>query len=321
MKGHEIRIPKSLFVLLLFSSSVFGADIEGEVRTGARTGLQRAAFVQLLDGAIVVKETFTGLDGRFEFSGVPAKPYTIRVVYSGFSEHNVPVNPGNGNARTRVPITLKPAAAEALLSAEVVASDELNVPRAASREYEEGLQLRRKGDCAKALPHLQKAVSLYDRFGNAYDELGNCARQQGRLAEAETHFRKAIQHTSSISPSINLTNLLLSSKRFDDALEVIRAAIRFNPTDGDLFFALARVYSDQGKMREAEAAGLESHSRGHRLADVHLLLARIYLEARNYPALVTQLETYLIENPTGPAAAQARATLAQMRSEAANSKE
>ena len=318
MSERRVRLILVLFVLLSMDShSLFAADIVGEVQTGPTRGLQRAALVRLLDGAEIFKETFTDLDGRFEFAEIPAKSYRIQVVYTGFATTDVPVTLRTDSERTRVPITLKPLNT-GTPSPEVIASDEWNVPRQALREYEEGLELRRKGDCARALPHLQKAVALYERYGSAWDELGNCARQQGRLADAEQHFRKAIQHSSSISAPVNLTNLLLSSGRPGDAFPVIQAAIRMNPTEGDLFYALARIYSDQGKTREAEQAGLEAHSRGHRVADVHLLLAAIYLEAGNYPALSTQLETYLIENPNGPAAAQARATLAKIRPESRN---
>ena len=305
-----------VFLLLtLIPASLLAADIEGEVRTGLRAGLQHVATVQLLDGSRVVKETYTDLDGRFDFTEIPARLYRIRVKYAGFADGEIVVTPVAGAATTRVSITLKPAETSSGVSHEVVAADELNVPKAAAREFEKGLELRKKGDCEKALPHLLKAVSVYDRYGSAFNELGQCARQKGRLAEAETYLRKAVQHSSSFTTSVNLANLYLGSGRLGDAQQVIEAAIRAHPTEGDLFFALARIRFEQGKVREAETAGLEAHSRNHATADVHLLLARMYLEGKNYPALITQLETYLIENPTGAAAAQVRASLSEIQSQ------
>jgi len=175
------------------------------------------------------------------------------------------------------------------------------------------LKDRKAGNCDKAMPHLQKAIALAPKYGEAHNELGICLLKQNKLSEAEAAFRRATDLNATIYPSMNLADLYAKQKRFDEALRVLQKSMAANPTEGDLLFAVARIYFDQGDMRKAEFAGLEAHSRTHRTADVHLLLAKIYLSANNYPALTTQLETYLIENPTGPVPDEIRKTLAAKR--------
>src|SRR5206468_3770086 len=120
---------------------------------------------------------------------------------------------------------------------------------------------RKRGECAKAIPHFEKAIALYDKYGDAFNEMGNCFKQEGRFEEAEDSFEKAIERNTSIYPSMNLADLYATRKRFDDAHRVIRQALENHPSEGDLYFAMARVYFDQGRMQEAEAAGLNAHSK------------------------------------------------------------
>ena len=114
---------------------------------------------------------------------------------------------------------------------------------------------------------------------------------------------------ATIYPGINLADLYAGEKKFDQAQQVIEAVMQKNPTEGDLWFAMARIHFDQGQMNEAEAAGLAAHSRIHRTADVHLLLAKVYLALKDSPSVVAQLEIYLKENPKGPIADQVRKSL------------
>jgi tetratricopeptide (TPR) repeat protein len=195
-----------------------------------------------------------------------------------------------------------------LLPASLLAVD---ISRAAKREFEAGLKDRKSGNCDKAIPRLQKAIGLAPKYGDAHNELGICLLKQSKLSEAEAAFRSAVEWNGPIDASINLADLYTRQKRFDEGLQLLQKSLTANPTEGDLFFALARIYFDQGELRKAEYAGLEAHSRIHRSAEVHLLLAKIYLSTGNHPALSTQFETYQIENPAGPIPDEIRQAVAK----------
>ena len=294
---------------LLLPASLLAIDIDGEVRVGLRSGLAKPARVQLLREHQVVYEQFTGLDGRFEFHSVEPASYLVRAIYDNLPQTDVVVNVAGGNTRYRVPITIKPPKDGPVGKTQVVSVDQLLIPKDARKEYEEGLKDRKAGDCTKAATHLQKAVTKAPKFGEAFNELGICLKSQNDLAGSENAFKKAIELNATIYPSINLADLYAGQKRFAEARRIVDAARQKNPGEGDLLFALARIEFDQGHLKEAEAAGLEAHSRIHRTADVHLLLAKVYLASKNTPAVVGQMQAYLAENPNGPMADVVRKNL------------
>ena len=91
----------------------------------------------------------------------------------------------------------------------------------------------------------------------------------------------------------------MKRKRWTKAEEFTIRAIEMAPNDGDSYHVLALVYFEEGRFDEAEATALKADARPHHIADVHLLLAKLYLRNGNSAALKEQLESYLKEAPNG----------------------
>jgi tetratricopeptide (TPR) repeat protein len=297
-------------ILFLFiPTTLLAVDIDGEVRLSGQHGLAKPATVQLVRAGQVAYERFTGLDGRFEFHNVEPTRYVIRAVYDGMPEIEVPLDALRGGVRFTVPPIVIKVPKEKVDKASTISVDQLLIPREAMKEYEKGTKDSKAGLCDRAIPHFQKAVELAPKYGEAFNDLGNCLKAQGNSSEAEAAYRKAVELNTTVYAPINLADLYALQKHYDQAQQVIETAIKKNGGEGDLYFALSRIHFEQGRLKEAETAGLEAHSRTHRTADVHLLLAKIYLAQNNQPAMISQLETYLKENPAGPVADQIRKTL------------
>ena len=190
---------------------------------------------------------------------------------------------------------------------------DLDIPRQAKKEFYLGMRARKGGQCAKTVLHLQKAVAIYPRYGEAFTEIGRCYLQMDNRAASEEAFKKAIQFSSGVYPAVNLSNLYVDEGRLDEAQQLITRLLPQNPTEGELYAALARIYFAKGRLHDAEVAGLEAHSRGHESPDVHLILAKIYEGQGNRAALITQLRTYLDENPQGTMADQVRRKLSNIQ--------
>jgi tetratricopeptide (TPR) repeat protein len=186
---------------------------------------------------------------------------------------------------------------------------DLAIPSRARKEFDSGMRQKKDVKCTKRLPHLQKAVALFPRYGEAFTEIGRCYVQMDNRAAAEEAFKKAIQVSSGVGPAVDLSSLYLDEGRLDEAQRLITPLLPKNPTEPELYAALARIYFAQGRLRDAELAGLEAHSRGHESPDIHLILAKIYENQKNRAALITQLRIYLEEKPEGPAADQTRKQL------------
>jgi tetratricopeptide (TPR) repeat protein len=310
-----VTLAVRLIVLIaLAATRLTAAEITGRVTTAnGPAGIQHAT-VELLHVRLVIAERNIGTDGRFEFRGINNGNYDLRIRSHGYHEELIAVILPTTSSREVLEVKLRPVESTPVGPPTTVSVRDLKIPDAAKREYQKGVEERQRNQCAKAIPHFDKAIAAFSTYGEAYNELGNCLKETENLAKAETAFRKAIEYTTSVYPSMNLADLYASQKRYSEGYEVLKSAITAYPGEGDPYFALAKLHFDQSQFKESLAAGLQAHSKTHRMADVHILLAKIYLSLQDYPALTAQLRLYLEESPKGPMADQVRKNLAAMSS-------
>jgi tetratricopeptide (TPR) repeat protein len=291
--------------------SLVAADIEGTVRAGKNAPISDAT-IQVLRQQFVIMERRTGSDGRFDFHNLMNGSYLLRIRAHGYKEREVEVLLLLPESRDVLEVELKPLEDAPIPRAEAVPAVALKIPNAAKSEYEKGLEERRRGQCTKAIPHFQKAIAAFEKYGDAHNELANCFREMREWSKAEESFKKAIQYAATIFPSLNLADLYSGQMRYAESEEVLRKALSLHPSEGDLYFGLAKLHFDQGQMKQALDAGLQAHQMSHRMADVHLLLGKIYLNIGDRNSVPVQLRLYLDENPEGPTADLVRKNLANI---------
>jgi tetratricopeptide (TPR) repeat protein len=310
---------RSFVVLILSIADIFIAapvmvsaskvDIEGDVVTGHR--MDRPALVRLLSGQKAIQQTIADTRGRFRFRKIDPGSYVIHVECDGYYGQDVPVQVAGSTQH--VSITLQAAPDELAFSPAFDPFRELDIPPRARKEFDLGIREQKAGQCARAISHLQKAVAMYPRYGEAFNEMGRCYLQMEDAAAAEESFKRAIQFGTGIVPAVNLATVYVNQGRLDEAFELITRLLRQNPTEGELYAALARIHFARGRVHEAEVAALEAHSRGHQSPDVHLILAKIYESQHNRAGRITQLRTYLDESPRGSTADQVRKQLQEIQ--------
>jgi tetratricopeptide (TPR) repeat protein len=284
-------------------------DIQGEVVTSNR--IATPILVRLFKGTTQIQQLQADDRGRFKFRKVDPGSYTIHAECDGYYAQDVSVQVSDSTPP--VSISLEPVHNDPAVTSSFNPFREFEIPRQAKKEFEEAMRDQKSPPCEKALPHLLKAVELYPRYGEAFTEMGRCYLLRNNPAAAEEAFKKAVQFTPEIYPSVNLASFYVNQGRLDEAEDLITRLIRKNQTQGDLYGALARIYFAKGRIRDAEVAGLEAHARGHQSADVHLILAKIYEDQHNRSALMTQLTTYLDESPRGEKADQVRKQLRDLQ--------
>jgi tetratricopeptide (TPR) repeat protein len=287
MPGMARAIYLIIPVLFYCATPLVAGEIEGTVRAGIRGNPVEHATVQLLKQHFVIAERRTFSDGRFNFLNLAIGTYVVRVRADDFKQQDIDLLLFLSTSREVLEVNLLPRETPPIVLGGTVSVNALQAPNNARNEYEKGLEEHRRGKCEKAVPRFEKAIALFEQYGDAHNELG-----------------------AGIYPSMNLSDLYASQKRYAEGLEILRKAIDQYPAEGDLYFGLAKVHFDQGQMREAVAEGLMAHGRTHRMADVHILLAKAYLNLGDRPAVTVQLRLYLEENPKGPLADQVRKNLA-----------
>ena len=277
--------------VLALTQEVHSGSVDGRIRVGS--GYAGAVQIQLQHIGVTVQEQFSA-DGRFQFRDVPIGRYTLIIRAPGLDSESREISIPDSNLLIEVGIKARPPASPttSVLDAQI--------PRTARLEYERGRDRMRHGDCAMALKHLAQAIRLFANYTDAHNAAGNCHVQLQQPALAEEAFRKAIALAASVFPAINLADVYITQGRLNEANDVLTRAVRRDPTQGDGYYALARLRFEENRLDEARELGRKAHDRRQHIADVHLLMAKIHQRQGNDGLISRELQRYVDESRPGP---------------------
>ncbi len=113
----------------------------------------------------------------------------------------------------------------------------------AFREFKQGLSLLRNDYAQKALPHMRRAVELDKNNPYYMSYLGVVlARSQSRWAEAEQLCDSAVHmKRNQAQLYLNLAEVYATAGRREDAVEALRAGLKYARRDVRLNIALNRL--------------------------------------------------------------------------------
>ena len=113
---------------------------------------------------------------------------------------------------------------------------------------------------------------------------------------------------------MNLANVYLQTKRYDDALHSVEEGLRREPNSAFGKFLLGSIYERVGKGTEAEKALHEALALDPAMAKVHLELVNLYLTEHKQRQAETELQAFLKDFPNDPLAPKAREVLYRLQS-------
>jgi len=190
-----------------------------------------------------------------------------------------------------------------------------DVPRAARKEYEAGVELATEGESDRARASFEKAIETFPNYVDARNELAVHLMRAGRLADAEAQLRRALETDgTAVRPLLNLGLCLYRQQRYADALPFLEKAVSLDPENvmGTQLLGIALVMS--GDLARAEPVLQRAYSLGgKRAARSQFYLSHLYTRQKKYPNAAVALETYLRDAPDDPNAESLRATLVKLR--------
>jgi Ca-activated chloride channel family protein len=192
---------------------------------------------------------------------------------------------------------------------------DLKAPEKARREYAKGYEKLTRKDLRGAVEHLTSAISVYPQFVGAHNALGSAYLRMGQNDLAREQFAQAILLDDHLPGSyLNLGSAQLALKDYRSAEESVGKASSLAPLDLQLATVLTYTQLMNQDYGAVLATAHRVHSRKHEgAAMVHYFAAAACQERNNLRGTEEELETFLREDPTSPAAEQARLVLRQIK--------
>ncbi len=260
---------------------------------------------------------FTGTNGAFHFSSLPAGTYNLVVEADGYERISQDMYLA---AAVSLQLELRRQGRRgAVPSGETVSVRELLIPRKAHDAMEKGLNLLyQESDYESSLAQFQRAIKEYPDYYEAYAEMGAAYMKLGDAANSEEMLRKSIalielSDERYVEPYVILASLFTTEERFAEAAPLARKAVELDSGTWQGYHELARALYGLDDFTGAQEHATTAAELNPDNAQTFLLLANIHGRLRDYPKLLNDLNTYLDLAPNGPQADQVRATREQVR--------
>jgi tetratricopeptide (TPR) repeat protein len=254
-------------------------------------------------------QTVTDQDGSFTFPRLEAGEYRITVEGGAdFENANEPASiyreSSPGGRIVRVDIFLRPK------------ENFGSVHRDAVEAYKKAQEFDRSGDGKKAIEQLNKALSIYPKFGPALNLLGVQYLKLGQPDKAAEALEQAVKIApEEFLPHLNYGIALLNLKKFDVSEQELRTALSKNEAAPTAHMYLGIALMNLKRLDEAEKELLVAvNSNSHEIAPAHRYLGGIYWGMRDYKRAADELETYLKLMPNAADADRTKAAIKDLRS-------
>ena len=296
-------------------------ELHGNVRYADNR--QPAANIQVrLDNSNggVAAQMLTDRDGRFLFSGLASRQYTLTVHAQGYRDSFQMIDLLTATS-DYVNIDLLPELVIAPKPRRTIAYIDASVPPAARKEYEKGeaaLEARKTRD---AVLHFGNAVQLHPTFFEAELGLGTAYMDLGQWESAEARLRRAaIINPKSPNPRFALGEVYLHNERLPEAEKILREGLRIENRSWRAHLALARVYwkkSDISSTGKQLALTLQLNPNS---PEAHFLAGDVFMRANKPADALAEFQEYLRLDPKGANAAQAKEVIKRLEKRVATSK-
>ncbi len=301
-------------------------SLEGRVVLPSGAQPAQSVRVTLTEAGRPIYETFTDISGRFHFSGLRPGSYQLTAEGDGqtFETTTVNVEVGTfGGAQTLTQnIQLRPKDGGATPPAGTVSAEEIDpgVPDAAKEKYKQGLKTAADNKPEQAAKLFAEAVADYARFYAANLALAEQLSKLQRYDEALAAYSRAGEiKPDRAEPYVGIGVTLVSERRYDEGIKMLRGVIEVDKSLPAPYLSLGYAEMMTGDYKSAEEHLLRSLELS-KPALARVYLANVYEQTGEFSKAVSQLETYLKENPHSPQADAVRDAIEKLKRKAKEKK-
>jgi regulator of sirC expression with transglutaminase-like and TPR domain len=311
-----VRTPGSFFTPVEVSSFTLSGTVFAD---GTDQRVTQAHVVLCDDGGDSLEETTTNDSGDFSFHGIRAGHYILRLQASGFQPTDLHVDLSFTSDRG-MSVYLKPehSTSPPPTATQTISARELSIPDSARNLLASGKQkLYVSKNPKDALHDFQSATKKAPNFYEAVYQTGIAYLALQQPEDAEKQFRKAVALSDKkyADADIALGTLLLQRNEQSEGEPLLRLGLASNPQSWPGEVELSKLELSRGHLEPALAAAQTAAQLAPQQPIVYRLLAVILLQQKNYPALVSALDSYIALDPSSPAGIRAQELRVQAQKE------
>ena len=275
------------------------------------------------DGGSPLQETYAADSGQFSFEGLRTGHYILRVEANEFQPAELHIDLSFSSERG-LTVSLKPTRppSSSLPTTQTVSAHELSMPQSARDLLASGeKKLYAEKNPQGALRDFQSATQQAPTFYEAYYQSGMAQLALQNSSEAEKQFRKSVELSQKkyADADIALGTLLLHHSDFAEGEPLLRQGLASNPQSWPGQVELGELELSRDHLQPALAAAQAAAELAPQQPIVYRLLAVIHLREKNYPALISALDSYIELDPNSPAGVRAKELRAQAQQQLAHS--
>jgi tetratricopeptide (TPR) repeat protein len=189
-------------------------------------------------------------------------------------------------------------------------------PKKTVKEFEKGVNAEKQDKAEEAVEHYRKALGYSPDFYPAHNNLGSAYLSRQQFADARSQFEAAIKaNQNDPEAHFNLANVMLLTKRYDEATVEIEEGFKRQPVSAFGQFLRGTLYSHTDRPDLAEKSLLMALDLDPRMPQAYLQLVNLYLQQKRTPDAISELEAYLKAFPNSQFSQKARELLKRLQGE------
>jgi predicted Zn-dependent protease len=274
--------------------------------------------VQLMNGSgsTPVSEDFTNDRGVAEFTRVPVGAYHVVVSGEGVQDTDsgeFEIDRRKTSQDLFITVRSSNSSKGAGGSGSVAAAD-LIIPGEARKEFDGAVKTMGEQNWPKALEQLNRAIAIYPQYAAAYTNMGVVYGKMNDTAREHEALEKAISVNDHFVPAyLNLAKLCVKEQDAAKAEAVLENAKRIEPSNAEVLTLLAEAQLLNKHYEAAITSARSAHAFPHQnLAVVHYIAARALEHENRLPEALTELQVFLLEEPSGARANHVREEMTQL---------
>jgi tetratricopeptide (TPR) repeat protein len=189
-------------------------------------------------------------------------------------------------------------------------------PDRAMKDYEKGLEEKKKGKLDAAQQKFRKAVAEYPQYALAWLELGRVQTSQNDVAGARQSFHHSIAADPKLlGPYQELAQLAARDKQWQEVADTTDQLLKLDPLNAPEFWFYNCVAKYQlANLDAAENSALQGIKidTEHRIPKIEYVLGVILVQKHDNSRAAEHLRKYLSLAPNGPDAADAQKQLEEV---------